>query len=428
VSAGVATFATLSINDVGTYTLVASSTPAYTAATSSTFTVTPGPPTQLAFIQEPPATLVAGASMAPAVTVAAEDAYGNIETADNATQVTLTFGTNAGGGTLTGGGPVTVASGIATFSGVWVNKTGTGYTLTATSAPPLIPATSSAFNVTPGPPTQLGFVQQPTLQFASTALSPAVTVAVEDAYGNVETGDNATQVSLAIGTNPGGGTLSGGAATTVVAGIATFPNLSINYIGVGYTLVASSTPTYTSATSLAFTIKEGTLTLSCAAPPAPQAATCPTISLPAVSLDGNWQMVQSSANELYLSDTRGLANVGWSVSAYMVPTPTNPNPACATVADFCNTTLGASGPDAVIPAWSLLVTGITCTAASGNPVPNPQAGPGANFPEGSAAVDLCTAAVGQSTGSFQIGAQYYMGVPPYVHAGQYQATVEQLAF
>ena len=81
-----------------------------------------------------------------------------------------------------------------------------------------------------------------------------MTVAVEDANGNVETSDNATQVSLAIGTNPAGGTLSGGSAVTVASGIATFSGLSINTAGTGYTLTASSTPSYTAATSAAFNI------------------------------------------------------------------------------------------------------------------------------------------------------------------------------
>ena len=43
-------------------------------------------------------------------------------------------------------------------------------------------------------------------------MTPAVTVAVEDANGNVETGDNGTTVALAFGTNAGGGTLTGGSA------------------------------------------------------------------------------------------------------------------------------------------------------------------------------------------------------------------------
>jgi len=219
-------------------------------------------------------------------------------------------------------------------------------------------------------------------------------------------------------------------AVTVVAGVATFTSLSINFIGDGYTLTASSTPSYSAATSAAFDINEGQLTLSCAAPPASQDPTCSTISLPDVSLDGSWSLLQSSANELYLTDDRGLANTGWSVSAYLVPTPTNPNPSCDTVAAFCNATIGtsATGPDGQIPADNLLVTNITCQATNGNSSPNPQAGPGANFPTGSGAVSLCSAAAGQSAGSFEIGATYYLGVPPYVYAGQYQGTVEVLAF
>jgi hypothetical protein len=82
-----------------------------------------------------------------------------------------------------------------------------------------------AFNSTPGlgPPSKLAFVQGPSNTTAGVAISPAVKVAVEDANGNVETSGNATTVSLAIGTNPAGGTLSGEAAVTVAAGVATFP-------------------------------------------------------------------------------------------------------------------------------------------------------------------------------------------------------------
>ena len=140
-------------------------------------------------------------------------------------------------------------AGVATFPSLSINKTGTGYTLTANSTPAYTAATSSAFNITPGTPTKLAFIQNPTNTAAGSAITPAVTVAVEDANGNVETGDNATKVTLAIGTNPGGGTLTGGSAVTVAAGVATFSGLSINKTGTGYTLSASSTPTYTAATS-----------------------------------------------------------------------------------------------------------------------------------------------------------------------------------
>ena len=118
--------------------------------------------------------------------------------------------------------------------------------------------TATATTTTIGPPTKLAFVQGPSNTAVGAAITPAVTVAVEDANGNIETSDNATQVSLAIGTNPVGGTLSGGSAVTVASGVATFSGLSINTAGTGYTLTASSTPSYTGATSAAFNITTGT--------------------------------------------------------------------------------------------------------------------------------------------------------------------------
>ena len=241
-ASGIATFAGLSIDKVGAgYTLTATSTPAYTPVTSTAFNVTPGAPAQLAFVQGPSNT-AAGSAIAPAVTVAVEDANGNVETGDHTTTVSLAIGTNPGGGTLTGGSAVTVASGIATFSGLSIDLIGVGYTLTAASTPAYTPATSSAFDITPGLAKHLAFVVGPSTTAAGATMTPAVTVAVEDASGNVQTGDNSTVVSLAFGNNAGGGTLTGGSGVAVVSGVATFAGLSIDKAGTGYTLTAASTP------------------------------------------------------------------------------------------------------------------------------------------------------------------------------------------
>ena len=262
VASGIATFPGLSIDKAGTgYTLAAASTPSYAGATSTAFNVVAGlgPPSKLAFVQGPSNT-TAGAAVTPALKVAVEDANGNIETSDNATQVSLAIATNPAGGTLSGGTAVTVASGIATFPGLSIDKAGTGYTLAAASTPSYAGATSTAFNVVAGlgPPSKLAFVQGPSNTTAGAAVTPALKVAVEDANGNIETSDNATQVSLAIATNPAGGTLSGGTAVTVASGIATFPGLSIDKAGTGYTLAAASTPSYAGATSTAFNVVAGT--------------------------------------------------------------------------------------------------------------------------------------------------------------------------
>ena len=253
--AGVATFSGLSINKAGTgYTLSASSG-ALTVATSTTFNITAGSASQLAFTVQP-TNAAAGAAIAPPVQVSIEDAGGNVvTTATNS--IVVAIANNAGGGTLGGTATVTAVAGVATFSTLSINKTGTGYTLKATSGA-LTAGTSSGFNITPGTATQLAFAVQPTSTAAAATITPNVQVSIEDANGNVVT-SAVNGVTLAIGTNPGSGTLSGTLTQTAVGGVATFPGLSINKTGTGYKLSASS-GALTAATSTAFNITPGTAT------------------------------------------------------------------------------------------------------------------------------------------------------------------------
>src|SRR5262249_54244184 len=111
------------------------------------------------------------------------------------------------------------------------------YTLSAT-ATGLTAASSAAFNVNPAAADHLLFLQQPTDAAAGRTITPAVTVAVVDQFGNVVTNDSSDTVALTLGTNPGGGTLSGTLIVTVSNGIATFNDLSIDKAGSGYTLNA----------------------------------------------------------------------------------------------------------------------------------------------------------------------------------------------
>jgi outer membrane protein assembly factor BamB len=184
--------------------------------------------------------------------VAVEDANNNVITSDNTDQVNLAIGTNPAQGTLTGTTAGTVNQGVATFSNLAINKVGTGYALTASSGS-LTSATSGTFNITLGAATKLAFVQGPTNAVAGAVISPAVTVAVEDANNNVITSDNTDVVNLAIGTNPAQGTLTGTTTVTVNQGVATFSNLSINNAGTGYTLTATAS-SYAPVTSAAFNI------------------------------------------------------------------------------------------------------------------------------------------------------------------------------
>jgi hypothetical protein len=203
----------------------------------------------LAFAVQP-SNVAAAASITPSVQVSIEDAQGNVVTSLTSA-VTVAIGTNPSSGTLSGTLTQNAVAGVATFAGLSINKAGTGYTLTASSGV-LTGATSTAFNVTAGAATQLAFTGQPSTVTVTVSIAPSVQVSVEDAQGNVvTTATNA--VTLAIGANPGNGTLSGTLTQNAVAGVATFAGLSINNAGTAYTLKATAA-SLTSATSSVFNV------------------------------------------------------------------------------------------------------------------------------------------------------------------------------
>ena len=107
-----------------------------------------------------------------------------------------------------------------------------------------------------GPATKLGFLVQPGGAIAGNPFTTQPVVAVQDANGYTVTTDNSTQVNIAIGTNPSGGTLTCTTnPVTVVNGLASFAGCRINNAGTGYTLIASG-GSLTSATSASFNVTQ----------------------------------------------------------------------------------------------------------------------------------------------------------------------------
>ena len=250
---GIATFSNLSIDKAGTGYTLAAGDGSLAGATSNSFDITAGTAAKLAFGQQPTGA-TAGANISPAVTVLVQDTNGNTVTTDSSS-VTLAIGTNPGSGTLSGLTTVAAVSGIAVFSDLSIDKTGTGYTLTAGDGS-LAGATSSGFNITADAAARLVFGQQPINTTAGASINPAVTVLVQDLYGNTALSDT-SNVTLAITTNPGGGTFSGTATVAAASGVATFSNLSLNKAGSGYVLTATD-GTLASAASNGFNITAGT--------------------------------------------------------------------------------------------------------------------------------------------------------------------------
>jgi hypothetical protein len=126
-------------------------------------------------------------------------------------------------------------------------------------------------------------------------------VAVQDGLGNIVTASTAS-ITVAIGSNPGGGILSGTATKNAVAGVAAFNGLSINQPGIGYTLSATSNG-LSAVTSALFNVTSSSVTL----------ATTPT-SVPAgASFTVTWTQIPNPTNR----DWIGLYAPGSSDTAYL---------------------------------------------------------------------------------------------------------------
>src|SRR5437867_9912807 len=138
--------------------------------------------------------------------------------------ITVALGNNQGGSTLSGTTTTAAVNGVATFVDLSLNKTGTGYTLTA-SASGFSPGPSTAFDITPGTATQLAFIVQPSNTVAGAAINPAVQVTALDPAGNPVPSFTGS-VTVALGSNPGGSTLSGTTTVAAVNGVASFSPLT----------------------------------------------------------------------------------------------------------------------------------------------------------------------------------------------------------
>ena len=252
---GVATFAGCEIaGTAGSYTLGASATGGLNG-TSTSFAISVGAASQLAFTTEPGGGTNGGVWIAQPI-VSVEDSGGNVvTTATNSITLAIASGPTGGGTLACTTNPKAAVNGVATFAGCEITgKTGP-YTLRASATG--LSGTSTPFNITAGAASQLVFTTEPGggANAAMWGAQPVVTV--EDASGNVVT-TATSSITLAIASGPtGGGTL---ACTTnpkaAVNGVVTFAGCEITGKTGPYTLGASATGGLT-GTSTQFNITAG---------------------------------------------------------------------------------------------------------------------------------------------------------------------------
>ncbi len=178
--------------------------------------------TFLVVTTQPPSSVTAGSGFG--FTVTAEDHSGNLLTSFNGT-VTVALLNNPGGSTLGGTLSVTAQNGVATFSDLTLNKTGTAYTLLV-SGTGLAGATTNDITVTPAAASQLVVSSQPP---GSVLVGSGfgLVVTAEDPFDNVDTNFGGS-VAVALFSNPGGATLGGTVSVTAQYGVATFSGLTLD--------------------------------------------------------------------------------------------------------------------------------------------------------------------------------------------------------
>jgi large repetitive protein len=170
----------------------------------------------------------------------------------------VTFAVASGGGTVTPTTPVsTNAEGIAAATSWTLGPVAGPNSLTATVGGAGVSGSPVTFQATGavGSANRLVFSVQPVNASVGAAITPAVEVQIQDAAGNAITTGN-TQVTITLGNNPAGATLSGQTTVNAQQGTARFTNLRLSAPGTGYTLRALASG-LTDATSTAFDVVSG---------------------------------------------------------------------------------------------------------------------------------------------------------------------------
>lgn len=263
-SGGITSFAGVSIDKAAAgYTLAAAGT-GLTSVTSSTFTISAATVSKFVITSAALSGAASASATLGAVIVQEQDAFGNpaiapvggttVSLASNSAGTRIFSSTSAGPSIST----TTISSGSTSASFYYGDTRAGSPTITVAGS---LTSGTQLETITSGTAAQLEFGQQPTNTATSYTITPAITVVIEDQFGNVTT--SAVAVTIGINHNGGGllpGTLYGTKTVQAAAGIATFSGLSIDGAvlglggnGTGYTLKVTS-GTFASATSSPFNI------------------------------------------------------------------------------------------------------------------------------------------------------------------------------
>ncbi len=234
-AAGAATFTGLTLSGTaGDYTLSFVTGTGLPPVVSNTVSLSAGGGSKLGVLTQPAASAVNGAVFTTQPVIQLQDGSGNPV---NTAGVSVTASLASGGGSLGGTTTVTTnGSGQASFTNLSITGLVGDRTLLF-AAGGYTGVTSSAITLTAGPATQIAVNAGNTqTAVAGTTLPTPPSVIVRDASSNV-----VSNVSVTFAVASGGGSLTGGSATTNASGIATVGSWTLGTTAGANTLTATST-------------------------------------------------------------------------------------------------------------------------------------------------------------------------------------------
>ncbi|HEV3299290.1 MAG TPA: putative Ig domain-containing protein, partial [Planctomycetaceae bacterium] len=326
---GVATLSSLFLDAAGAYTLGAAAG-SLTGATSDSITIGAGAASKL-FVSDAPVVATAGQTLSPGVTVVVEDAFGNTVTTDTS-KITLSVSSGPAGFASGSTTSEPAVNGVATFNNLILDAAGV-YTLNAADGS-LASGTSTSITVNPATASKLFVSDAPVLATAGQALSPGVTIVVQDAFGNVVT-SNTSKITLEVKSGPA--LFASGSTTSAVAvkGVATFGHLILDAAG-PYTLIALS-GSLASGTSSSITVNAATASKLFVSD-APVLGTAGQVLSPGVTV-----VVEDAFGNTVTTDTAKITLSVSSGPASFASGSTTSEPAVNGVATFNNLILDAPG-------------------------------------------------------------------------------------
>ena len=252
-SSGVATFAACHGSAFGTGITLTASSGSLTPKVSNSFNITTAA-TKVVFSTQPSSSATAGSAFAQQPVVSVQDASSRTVTVSSASvALAITGGTGTAGAALTcTANSVAASLGVATFSACSIDKSGSGYTLTATSSGLTSAVSSPSTTISSGAATKLSFTAQPSGCTDATVCTTQPVVTIQDALGNTVT--TATS-SIALAINTGSGALACTAnPKAAVAGVATFAGCKITLGTAGAFTLSATFAGLTTDVSTSFTV------------------------------------------------------------------------------------------------------------------------------------------------------------------------------